>query len=88
MSICFYKVCLQADLVKSTHPTGKDLAKIVSRMYQSYILPDSPEKLPFNIDKSITQGMQDCVLGNKVPADFFTVQKQVFKFIFIKFKLN
>ena len=59
------------------NPTGKNTAKIVSHLYQTYILSDSPEKLPFEVDKSLVQGMQDCVLGNKKPVDFYAVQKQV-----------
>jgi len=53
------------------------MAVIVSRLYQTYILPDSPHMLPFEVDKTLVQGMQDCVLGNKLPVDFYAVQKQV-----------
>ena len=67
----------QAEVIRSTNPSGKNLAVIVSRLYQNYVLPESSDQLPFEVDKSLAQGMQDCMMGNKSPVDFFTVQKQV-----------
>nr|XP_026696627.1 sorting nexin-25 isoform X2 [Ciona intestinalis] len=68
----------QVEIVKTTQPTGKALAKLVSYAYQNHVLQGSVEQLPLDIDKSTMKGMQDCVIGNKSPQDFFLVQKQVY----------
>uniref|UniRef100_H2YU39 PX domain-containing protein n=1 Tax=Ciona savignyi TaxID=51511 RepID=H2YU39_CIOSA len=68
----------QVEIIRTAQPTGKELAKLVSYAYQTHIIPGAGEQLPFDIDKPTIKGMQDCVIGNKSPLDFFAVQKQVY----------
>lgn len=70
------------DILQSTNPCGKDLAKLVSQIFSQHILPGAPEQLNLEIDKITVKGMQECVLGNKGPTDFITVQKQVSPYLY------
>lgn len=65
-------------IIQTSQPTGKDLARLISHAYQTYIVHGGAEELDIGIDKATTKGMQECVVGEKTPEDFFTVQKQVF----------
>ncbi|XP_076809566.1 sorting nexin-25-like isoform X2 [Clavelina lepadiformis] len=66
----------QIEIVKTTNPSGKELAKILSHVFQTHIINNPLEQV--SIEKSSIRGMQDCVIGNKPPDDFFQVQKQVY----------
>nr|CAB3266459.1 sorting nexin-25 [Phallusia mammillata] len=71
----------QVDILQTTNPSGKDLARLVSQMFSQHILPGSPEEISLEVDKSTVKGMQECVLGNKGPTDFITVQKQIYELL-------
>lgn len=68
-------------LLKEQAPTGKEMAKIVSHIYQTYIIAGSPDEIDIDIDKSTLKGMENCVLGNKDSEDFLILQKRVAKIL-------
>ena len=71
-----YKI-FQMEFIKLNKPAGKDLAKIIAHSYQTYIINTSTEFISITVDKSTLSGMQECLVGNKSPTDFFNIQKQV-----------
>lgn len=68
---------MQVEIIRSAKPFGKDLAKIVSHIYQSYMVIGAADELPIEVDKTTLRGMQTCVVGNKDPEDFFKIQTVV-----------
>lgn len=64
-------------LLKEPGPSGKEMAKIISHLYQTYVVPGSPDEVDIAIDKSTLKGMENCVLGNKGCDDFIIFQKHV-----------
>nr|XP_039256682.1 sorting nexin-25-like [Styela clava] len=71
----------EVEIIRDTEPTGKNLAKIISHIYQTYVVPGTSDELGIDIEKSLLKGMQTCVVGNKAPDDFFTLQEQIYKIL-------
>lgn len=71
----------EVEIIRNTEPTGKELAKVISHIYQTYVISGTSDEMGIEIDKSMLKGMQICVLGNKKPHDFFSLQDQVYKIL-------
>jgi len=69
----------QIEFIRNNTVEGKDMARIVSHCYQTYIHRASAASMQINIEKSVLSGMQECVIGNKDARDFYKVQLQVYE---------